>query len=106
MEMSGLLHDPDALPLEKGTLQEKNLAPSGYQTQDLFSPFPDHCTNCTVTTDRSACSAVCAAHIFERRQHVLETAENGVCNIICTRSKLLGMGTVTLFAHTFQGTCF
>jgi len=94
--MSGLLLDPDALPSEKGTLQyplnrrlvgpqsqseyfgeEKNLPPSGYQSQNLFSPFPSHYTDCGVTTDRSACSAISAAHVFKRRQHVVETAENG-----------------------------
>ena len=79
MEISGLLHDPDVLPLEKGTLQyplnrmlvgpqsqsvcfggEKNLAPTGYQTQELFSPFSSHCTDCAVTTDQSVRSAICA----------------------------------------------
>ena len=99
--MSGLLHDPGALPSEKGTLryplnrrlvglqsqseccgEEMNFALSGYQTQDFFSPFP---SPCAVTTDRrSACSAICAAHVFERRQHVVETAENVDCNITCT----------------------
>ena len=101
--MSGLLYDPDALPSQKGTLQyplnrrlvgpqsqsecfgeEKNLASSGYQTQDLFSPFPSHCTDCAVTTYRSACSAICATQVFERRQRIVETAENGNCNITCT----------------------
>jgi len=123
--MSGLLYDPDALLLEKGTLQyplnrrlvgpqsrsecfeeEKNLAPYGYQTQHLFSPFPSHCTNCTVTTDQSACSAICAAHVFERRQHVVETAESGACNIICTCSKLLGMVTVTFTCTHFSRDMF
>jgi len=101
--MNGLLHDRDALPLEKGTLQcplnrrlvgpqsqsecfgeEKNLVPSEYQSQGLFSPFPSHCTDCALTTDRSAHSAICGAHVFKRRQHVVETAENGDCNINCT----------------------
>jgi len=101
--MSCLFHDPDALHLEKGTLwyplnrrlvglqsqseyfgEEKNPAPTGYQTQYLFSPFPSHCTDCAVITDQSACSAICTAHVFKRRQHVVETPENGDCNITCT----------------------
>ena len=98
--MSGLLHDADALPLEKGTLQyplsrrlvglqsqsecfgeETNLGPSAYQTQELLSPFPNHYSDCAVTTDQSVCSAICAAQVFERRQHVVETAENVDCII-------------------------
>ena len=119
--MSGLLYDPDALPSQKGTLQyplnrrlvgpqsqsecfgkEKNLTPSGYQTQELFNPFPSHCTDYAVTTEQSACSPVSAAHVFKRRQHVVETAENVDCNITCTCSKLLRMVTVTLPAHAIN----
>ena len=109
--MSGLLHDADALPLEKGTLQyplnrrlvglqsqsecfgeETNLGPSAYQTQELLSPFPNHYSDCAVTTDQSVCSAICAAQVFERRQHVVET--------------VLRMVTVSLLSYAFQGTCF
>jgi hypothetical protein len=76
-----------------------NLAPSGYLTNDLFNQFPSHCTDCVVTADQCACSAICAAHVFKRRQCIVETAENGACNITCTCSKLLRMVPVTLLAH-------
>ena len=117
--MSCLLYDPDALPSEKGTLQyplnrrlvgpqsqsecfgeEKNLAPSGYQSQDLFSPFPSHCTDYVVTTYQSACSTICAAHVFERRQHMVETAENGDCSITCT------CFSRDMFLENFRGEIF